>query len=274
MKSDKRLDIINWLTNPKRTASEGIDLYKKYGRPDNILRNLARTTNVKYIIDVLDNELKRLAGIDPLASLKPVVQKVNQPASKKSASKAPFRAHETDSTTGHKYTDPFQKAKKLPVQLVPVYDKKKQLYIEVKQLQSHLVAIGDANTKLKSTSKTFKENLLKRKQLAKSILDHWTEIDNCWKQIHHFAETNSMLEFIPPAKQKPAIKTDTTDPMKLDKRYSTVRTYISKYRKDIAKNRDLLVTYTTELNQIADLLNSKLGEFSYKKYNFETFDAS
>ncbi|MDA3822373.1 MAG: hypothetical protein PF450_07175 [Bacteroidales bacterium] len=61
--------------------------------------------------------------------------------------------------------------------------------------------------------------------------------------------------------------------MKLDQRYRTLRTYISRSKKNSEKNKEKLIAFTQELNAIATLMNEKLSEEKYKLYSFETFTA-
>jgi hypothetical protein len=277
MKPDKRLTLLNWLTNPQRKAKDGVELYRQYGRPGNIMRNLERSTNEKHIIEVLDNELRTLGGIDPLAVLIKPRPKQAAPKPQNKPTQAQHRAHLTSEPKKQmppkKYTDPYEGQKKKPEPLIPVYERKTMLYVEVKQMQAHLVALGDAFQMKKPGGSEYKSIVKKREELAQKILKHWDMIDGCWQEIKYFADNSKKMPAPMDKKPNPVISVDTSDPMAMDKRYSTVRTYISKYRKDIKKNKELLTKYTTELNAIASLMNALYREERYKIYSLDTFNA-
>ena len=120
-----KINIMSWLSDPDKKAAEGRMLFATYGKNLFLMRVISNTTDEKKIISILDNELRLLIGVDPLANLvgkKVVVDAVVV----KPTQQTP------DNQTG--MIDPYPDKSKLPVDLMPVYETKTRIYIEVKQL--------------------------------------------------------------------------------------------------------------------------------------------
>ena len=254
---------MSWLTDPDKKASEGRLLYANYGKNLFLMRVISNTTDEKKIISILDNELRLLIGVDPLANL--VSKKVAVAAV---AVKPTQQTH--DNQTG--MMDPFPDKALIPVDLMPVYEAKTKLYIQAKQYSAHLVALGDRLLALTVDSADYPAIVEKRRELAELIDTSWLKINRAWETIHFFAD-NGQMPVVAEASLSVDINCDQTDVMALDKRYRTLKTYISKNKKDIEKNREKLIKWAVEINAISVILNAKSDDSPYIIYNLESFSA-
>lgn len=227
-----------WLADPEHTVEEGLELYNEFGLNANLKRYYAMCEDKEMILSSLENELKVMVGESVL------------PGSIPKKGKEVLEAKNLKVIARQKKMDPFPHKK--PEVLQPFYDKKLHLFIETRQLQARMVAIGDHRL----NDKTKEE----RRIIAKQILESWDGINECWRQIDYYKEHGKLME-VTPEPEAPAIKADATDPMELDKRWRTLGTYISKAKKK--KNQEALTTYMTERNAIAEILN-KSGNKTYK----------
>ena len=258
-----KINIMSWLSKPDKKAAEGRMLFANYGKNLFLMRVISNTTDEKKIISILDNELRLLIGVDPLANLvgkKVVVDAVVV----KPTQQTP------DIQTG--MVDPYPDKSKLPVDLMPVYETKTRIYIEVKQLTAELVILGDYLRPLDKNSVQAQEIVKKRNELAKRIDSSWMNINQAWETIHYYSE-HGCMPVLSEQSLSPEINCDKTDFMALDKRYRTLKTYISKYKKDIETNKEKLVRWCIEINAIALILNTRSTDSPYITYNLESFSA-
>ena len=256
-------NIRSWLTDPDKKANDGRMLFATYGKNLFLMRVISNTTDERKIISILDNELRLLIGVDPLANL--VGKKIVLDAVVvKPTQQTP------DIQTG--MIDPYPDKSKLPVDLMPVYETKTRIYIEVKQLTAELVILGDYLRPLDQNSLQAQELVKKRNELAKRIDSSWMNINQAWETIHFFAD-NGQLPVVAEASPSVDIHCDQTDVMALDKRYRTLKTYISKNKKDVETNREKLVKWCIEINAIALILNARSDDSPYIIYNLESFSA-
>lgn len=256
-------NIMSWLSDPDKTAGEGRMLFATYGKNLFLMRVISNTTDEKKIISILDNELRLLIGVDPLANL------VGKRITLDAVAVKPIQ-QTPDNQTG--MIDPYPDKSKLPMDLMPVYETKTRIYIEVKQLSAELVILGDYLRPLDQSSLQAQEIVKKRNELAKRIDSSWMNINQAWETIHFFSK-NGKMPVVVESSLSPDIHCDQTDFMALDKRYRTLKTYISKNKKDIETNREKLVKWAIEINAIAAILNAKSTDSPYISYNLETFSA-
>jgi ribosomal protein S15P/S13E len=256
-------NIMSWLTDPDKKANDGRMLFATYGKNLFLMRVISNTTDEKKIISILDNELRLLIGVDPLANL--VGKKIVMNAVVvKPTQQTP------DNQTG--MIDPYPDKSNLPRDLMPVYEEKTKLYVEAKQYSAHLVVLGDTLKTLIADSIEYTQTVEKRNDLAAKITGTWDQINQAWETIHFFAD-NGQLPVVAEASPSVDIHCDQTDVMALDKRYRTLKTYISKNKKDVETNREKLVKWCIEINAIALILNARSDDSPYIIYNLESFSA-
>jgi DNA repair ATPase RecN len=116
------------------------------------------------------------------------------------------------------------------------------------------------------------ELVKKRNELAQRIDSSWMNINQAWETIHYYSE-HGCMPVVSEQSLSPEINCDKTDFMALDKRYRTLKTYISKYKKDIETNKEKLVRWCIEINAIALILNTRSTDSPYITYNLESFSA-
>jgi ribosomal protein S15P/S13E len=256
-------NIMSWLTDPDKKANDGRMLFATYGKNLFLMRVISNTTDERKIISILDNELRLLIGVDPLANL--VGKKiVLEAVAVKPTQQTP------DNQTG--MIDPYPDKSNLPLDLMPVYEEKTKLYIEAKQLSAHLVSLGDRLLALTVDSEDYSAIVEKRREIAKLIDTSWMKINQAWETIHYYSE-HGCMPVVSEQSLSPEINCDKTDFMALDKRYRTLKTYISKNKKDVETNREKLVRWCVEINAIAAILNTRSTDSPYITYNLESFSA-
>lgn len=258
-----KMNIMSWLTDPDKKANDGRMLFATYGKNMFLMRVISNTIDERKIISILDNELRLLIGVDPLANL--VGKKIVLEAM---AVKPTQQTH--DNQTG--MIDPYPDKSNLPLDLMPVYEEKTKLYIEAKQLSAHLVSLGDKLLALTVDSEDYSAIVEKRREIAKLIDTSWMKINQAWVTIHYYSE-HGCMPVVAEASLSVDINCDQTDVMALDKRYRTLKTYISKNKKDVETNREKLVKWCIEINAIALILNARSDDSPYIIYNLESFSA-
>jgi len=89
--------------------------------------------------------------------------------------------------------------------------------------------------------------------MAARILDMWDEINQCWKQIDYYNQHKRLPdpELEVPT---PTIKADTSDPIGLDRRRRTLKTYLSKGKKDPERNQQNMIDWQAEIDAIEKIL--------------------
>ena len=226
--SNKKREIENWFITG-RNVKEGMALYVKYGANPNILRRLKQTTDRRMRRNILDNELRLLAGISVLPG-KPLPRH----GQKKKKAKQKGNPSQQLKQSSRRETIP----QKLPEALEPLYQDKRKKYIEVRNLHARMCGSDDVK---------------EREQMAGQILDTWDEINAIWKQIDYFSHHGKLPtpEMTIPT---PDIKADTTDPIALDRRRRTLLTYISKAKKNPERNQERLIDYQKEIDAILKIL--------------------
>jgi len=227
MSKKRKNEILRWMDRGY-DVDRGMALYVKYGQNQNILRRLNMTKNKKVRVDILTNELTQLAGLSVLPGKRPrAKQKKNKPA--------PSPKQRLEKAA--KKEDP---PKQVPAILEPLYLKKREKYILVRNLLSKLQVSSDQE---------------ERCTMAGEILHIWDEINALWKQIdyHHQHGKLPPPEVVIPTVE---IKADTSDPLALDRRRRTLATYISKAKKNPERNQENLIAYQNEVDAIKKLLKN------------------
>lgn len=269
MNSKEKEKIQKWIDNPKRTATQGLNLYVEFGRKPNLLRRLRRQTDDKRVIDTLLVQFKLMLGLPILPQSKEEKPKDDTKTAGKDLPQFDInQIKDLDKTSERELADPFPEEKR-PKELIDIYTKKNTLYVEAKNLFSMLVAKGDEMEKFDEESEDYQAIAAERKEMAKQIISKYDQVNECWKQIDYFAKHGKLPE-VEDLKKKPEIKADDEDPIALDKRWRTLGTYISKAKKKPEKNAEKLAELYAESNVIADKLNKMAGEEKYKMREYET----
>lgn len=263
MKNADRIEIVNWLNDPEKTAKKGIMLYAEHGVNINIMRKIKRISDER-AIGLLETQFKKLLGMSILP------EQIDADAKKVQRDVGPV--HNTNKEVREK-TDPFPKKKSRPKELVEIYKEKDKLYVKAKNLNSMLIAKGDEMDQYKPTDERYLKLKAERKKIAKEVIELFNEINKQWKLIDYYAEHGKLPE---PEMMEPKaeIKADVDDPVALDKRYRTLSTYISKAKKKPERNQDKLKELYAESNAIAEKLNTIYGEGKYKIREYEAADKS
>jgi len=266
MKDSEKKEILSWLENPERTAREGKMLYAEFGRNININRRI-RVISDDRAIGILETQFKKLLGMSILPEQMDIKRKPKD--------KAKTKENKTDLgkvayiiPKRRTLADPYPKDNR-PEELKEFYNEKEKLYIEAKNLNSMLVAKGDEMEKLKENSKAYKKLVEERREIAKQVIEKYSQINACWKQIDYFA-ANGKLPDPEILEEEPEIKADPEDPLEMAKRYRTLSSYISKAKKNPERNQEKLKELYAESNAIARKLNVIYGEEKFKLKGNET----
>ncbi|MFK5893738.1 MAG: hypothetical protein QM504_11010 [Pseudomonadota bacterium] len=275
MNSKDKKKILDWIKNPERTAKQGKNLYAAYGRKQFISRLIHRLENDDKVIDILDIQFKMMLGLSvlpPQVDSKPV-EKDEAPEKGKSGEKilnTDLGLAKSVEPKKRELVDPYPEPDQRPDELKTLYEQKNVLYVEAKNLNSTLIAKGDEMDKHEEGTDEYNVYLEERREIAKTVIAHYNQINVIWKQIDYFKEHGSLPapDVIQP---KLVIKADKHDPIAMDKRYRTLGTYISKAKKDPERNQEKLKEYYIESNEIAKKLNEMAGE---EKYKMRSHDAT
>jgi len=220
---NKEKEIKRWMNNPNHTIKRGKELYSKYGNNQRIIRKVENVNGRKRKLDILENELKIIAGL-------PILPKKPRRKAKKEANKPKVKPE----------AKPTHIPPDAPEDLKKVYEEKKNKYIQVRNLHSKMAHHPEKE---------------ERRKLAEQILKLWDEINTCWKKIDYFNQNNKLPDpEILEIKNK--IKTDTSDPAALERRKRTLATYISKAKKDPERNAENLIDWQTEKEAITEILEN------------------
>jgi len=225
-------EIHRWLENKEKTIDSGLYLLDKYGRNKTHIQNLKRQKGNQRILNTLIYELDKIANPAFRSRKLKTVKTASSAKEKKQTAK------KEEPKTSRPDPNPEPIPKDVPGILEPFYEKKKKLYVEVRNIQSKLC---------------YNNKQDERKQMAGNILEIWDEINECWRNIdyyHKFKKLPEAGEVTP----EPKIKADITDKAELKERLRTIRTYISKAKKKPEKYEHVLMDYTAEKEAILKIL--------------------
>lgn len=251
-------EIMAWLMNPDATAEEGKQLYVKYGKNLFFMRILSSTNDPVTIKKALNNEFRLLIGINPLAKLIP---KIIEEGLKVDSNRI--------SVKNTRYSDPYNELT-VPPELEGTYKLRNELYVIGKNASSSNTALGEVLRTIDENSEQGIQIVAQRCENAKLILDTALQLDKQWQIIHFFASNGRLPEpeaLIPTS----LINCEITDPLQLDKRYRNLKTYISKFRKDVEKNKEDLIKWANELNAICAIFSLQFDDMSHLPVSLESF---